>query len=273
MGTQRYENPKATRQGPERSVRPDPATSDPDSAARQGVRMGYDVMDRHTQEGRDEAWRRTGAPPTAPAAGWPPGYGDPMGLGPGMPTLGSLLGPWMWLLQAPARMFQGGFGGRGHPPPHGGYAPFTAGPSRPPPGPPGAPEPPPTPGAQPWAHGWSPTSPTSPTPEPATPEPAPTEVSARAPTVSIGVTSMRPTQVDVALPALDPDTALKVMPLHPVDGAQPPLPEVRVHAERERVSVAVIVPDDHPPGRYAGAVLRREDGVVLGAIGVVVSDP
>ena len=62
------------------------------------------------------------------------------------------------------------------------------------------------------------------------------------------------------------------MRLHPVEGQDPPLPEIRIHPEDDRLGLAVIIPDDQAPGRYSGAVLRRDDGAVLGAICIDVPE-
>ena len=168
MGNDRHQNPPTARKGPDRGGGSWARATSSGSAAADGVRMGYDIIDRHTQEGRQEAWRRTSG---SGHGGWSdyrdyrehrdhrdhrdhrgysPGF-DPMAGGRGawsMPDLASLLGPWLSLLQLPARMFEGSFGRQGWPPPRGGWNPFTPSASRPPPGQPT--EPPP---AQQWAHG------------------------------------------------------------------------------------------------------------------------
>jgi hypothetical protein len=289
MSNERHHNPPVERQGPDRSGSVGQATAGPDgsapthstahgqtSAAREGVRVGYDIIDRHTREGREEAWQRSRATSES-GTGQAPGFGPPGGAWPGtpwaMPALGALLGPWLQLLQVPARMFEAGLGARATPTPTptGSWGPFTSGVSRPPPGEPASSTSSST-EAQTWAHGsYTPPTDSSGSGHAASPSTQKTTPGSLR-TLSVRMTSSRPTQVDVALPSLPSDTEVQVMALAPVGGEHAPLPAVSLHHEPDRIVVGIVIPDEQPPGRYAGAVLRA-DGTALGSISVDVSDP
>jgi hypothetical protein len=88
--------------------------------------------------------------------------------------------------------------------------------------------------------------------------------------VSVEVASVRPARVTVDLQPGAAGRRLVVHGLRAMDAAIPPLTDVAFDADPsgEIVGVRVRVPDDLPPGVYAGVVLDRETGEPRGTLSV-----
>ncbi|HVC43326.1 MAG TPA: hypothetical protein VND20_00800 [Candidatus Binataceae bacterium] len=92
----------------------------------------------------------------------------------------------------------------------------------------------------------------------------------RAAAIAIEVTSCRPAEVTLDLPAPAIAGALTIAPLRALEPDRPPLAEVAlvVGATDGRTILRVRISDTHPPGLYTGLVVDRLSGEPRGTVSV-----
>lgn len=84
--------------------------------------------------------------------------------------------------------------------------------------------------------------------------------------VAIELSSKRPVQVELNLRAHPPIDALAIPGLHPVEGEHPPIKEIAFTSGSGADVLQIRVPDDQPPGVYAGVIVNRKSGHPCGSL-------
>jgi hypothetical protein len=96
---------------------------------------------------------------------------------------------------------------------------------------------------------------------------------APAPTVSVQVSSPRPTEVTANLRPGADCVSLEADPLQGEGASAATIKHVLISHEPGRVRVSVNVGADQPAGCYRGAIRRKADRSIVGDLTVVISDP
>lgn len=91
--------------------------------------------------------------------------------------------------------------------------------------------------------------------------------------VAIDIASRKPASVSIDLRPQSPGTTLRVHDLRDIDPDKPRLQGAKVEVTDEGVRVRVRVPDDFPPGTYAGVILDERTSLPRGVLSVRVSEP